>query len=280
MKFADDVLVADMESQDGSAVLAKELGARVVSFKDQGFVEPVRNEGIKRAKHDWVLVLDADEEISDNLKLWLQSFASTINGKQHPINGYYLPRKNIIFGHEMQGTGWWPDYQLRFFHRDFISWSDRIHEPPTVRGQVEYLKVDSERMIVHHNYQSVGQYLDRLNHYSTIMAEQRGHLKECDAEKVMMVWKDELFRRWFIGDAAVDGGLGVSLGLLQATSELATLLKRWEKRKFEEPDNTLPFLDVIRRFQQDMNYWIADYQVKHSTVPSSLWWRIRRKLKI
>lgn len=279
VKFADEVIVFDMESSDGSAALAKKMGVKVISFKDHGYVEAVRQQGISKAKHEWVLVLDGDESISDGLKQWLQSFASR-DSKPTDIKGYYLPRKNIIFGQEMRGTGWWPDYQMRFFHQQFLSWPTQIHQPPVVKGEVEYLKADAERCLIHHNYQSVSQYLHRLNNYSDIMAEQRGKIKQASLEDVFSSWKQEVFRRWFVNQAEVDGGRGLALGLLQGTSELATFLKQWEMAGFPETDQDQSFDQVIRLFQSDLNYWLADYHVKNSSGIGKIWWMIRRKLRI
>ena len=111
--FADEILVCDMYSDDNTAVIAKKLGAKVILHKRTGYVEPARNFAISKAENEWVLILDADEEIPNSLS---DKFLDIVN-KGGVATFVEIPRKNIIFGHWMKASMWWPDYHVRFFRK-------------------------------------------------------------------------------------------------------------------------------------------------------------------
>src|SRR5688572_7980444 len=114
--FADEILVCDMHSDDNTPLIAKKLGAKVIFHKRAGFVEPARNFAISKAEHEWVFVLDADEEVPDSLKGKLKE---VINGSG-VTTFVEIPRKNILFGRWMKASMWWPDYNIRFFKKGFV----------------------------------------------------------------------------------------------------------------------------------------------------------------
>src|SRR3989344_4736210 len=103
VKWASEVLVCDMYSDDKTVAIAKKLGARVVYHKKTGYVEPGRNFAISKTSCDWVLVLDADEEILEPLARRLEEMVK----KPIVSEAVDIPRKNIIFGKWMQASMWW-----------------------------------------------------------------------------------------------------------------------------------------------------------------------------
>lgn len=278
--FADEMLVVDMNSEDNTVSLAKKAGATVINYKSEhGYVEPARNFAISKAKGDWILILDADEELSEKTKEILKK---VIEKDQFDV--FYLPRKNIIFGKWIEHTGWWPDYQARLFRNGYIKWSDVIHSQPVAKGRLNYLPPKEEYAITHHNYTSVEQFLEKLNRYSTISS--RG-----DFAKVMSVpitpaqtlskFFEEFLSRYFAHDGINDGVHGAGLSLLQATYELSYFLKRWElgghpNASYDKGSG----IRQLRKFQKDLGFWIADYNAKNTAGLNQVYWRIRRWLKI
>jgi glycosyltransferase involved in cell wall biosynthesis len=110
VSWADEILVCDMHSEDNTALLAKKLGAIVFFHKRTGFVEPARNFAISKASHEWILVVDADEEVSDSLQEKLKDIIK----KNGVVTHVEVPRKNIIFAKWMKAAGclkglhtWW-----------------------------------------------------------------------------------------------------------------------------------------------------------------------------
>lgn len=277
-KFAEEIIVIDMKSSDDSKKIAKEYSAKVFEVEDSGFVETVRNFGINKATQDWVLLLDADEEISDGLKIWLESFLSSPTKKD--VSAFYFPRKNYIFGQEIRHTGWWPDYNLRFFKKGAVSWKEEIHSQPEIKGKAEHLPADSDRCLVHYNYKNVTQYIERMNRYTGITADQLGSKKSLSASELMQSFSDDFVRRMFKWDGVRDGGLGLSLSLLQGSYQLLVELKQWEKGKFfEKNSDEQETVAAINQFKKDLAYWIADWHVKNSSGLSKIGWVIRRKLR-
>jgi glycosyltransferase involved in cell wall biosynthesis len=276
-KFANEIIVVDMQSTDNSKEIAKKYTSKIYDFEDVGYVEPARNFALEKATHSWVFLLDADEEVSDALKQWLQSFL-TGQSQHKDVAGYFVPRKNFMFGKEVKHTGWWPDYQFRFFKKAKVSWSSEIHSTPQIDGKTEYLPADPKVCISHQNYKDVTQFIERMNHYSTIMAkEAKG--STISSQLLLETFTNEFCRRLFEWDGVKDGGLGAALSVLQSTSELSVKLKQWEKNDFKEKDaSEESTVQAVESMDRILRYWIADWYVKQETGLAKIIWMIRRKL--
>ncbi|MER3631985.1 MAG: glycosyltransferase family 2 protein [Blastocatellia bacterium] len=140
-RFADEIVVVDSGSTDLTREIAIELGARVLEREWNGFSE--QNFAISVAAFDWILSLDADERISPELRREIESLK--LSG---PLaKAYRIPRLSIYLGREIRHGGWYPDYQIRLFDRNFGKWNDRIvHESFTVgtlRGDILHFSVRS-----------------------------------------------------------------------------------------------------------------------------------------
>ncbi len=253
VKWADEILVCDMQSDDDTALIARKMGAVVIFHKRMGFVEPARNFAISKASHEWVLIVDADEEIPDSLAKYLQEMV------QKPIVSTFveIPRQNIIFNKWMKASMWWPDYNIRFFKKEAVTWSDHIHRPPKTEGQGLTLPGEERWAIIHHNYTSVSQFIDRLNRYSTIQAKE---LKQSGTE---FKWTDlltkpieEFLGRFFANRGFDDGLHGLILSLLQAFSFLVVYIKLWELNGFKEDQIKLSEVRIeTDKIGQQINYW-------------------------
>lgn len=255
--IADEIVVVDTDSTDKTAEIAKKLGARVFHHKNTGIVEPVRNFSISKAKGDWILLLDADEEIPQDL-------ASYINDaiKSTTIDYYRIPRRNIIFNKWIQSEHWWPDYVYRLFKKGFISWDDSIHSIPLTRGKGQDFPADESHSLIHHNYYTVSQFIVRMNRYTDHQLEQlvsQGH----NFSWIDIISKptDEFFTQYFARKGYKDGLHGLSLSLLQAFSMLVLFLKLWEKSSFV-PESVTPdqFNQQLTTYNQQLRWW--KYQAK------------------
>ena len=275
--FATEIIVVDMMSVDKTVQLAKKFTSHVFqASQDWDYVEPARNQALRKVSQPWVLILDADEEIP---ALLMKKVAALISEENADVTAYFLPRKNEIFGKFMTGTGWWPDYQLRLFKRGSVQWSDQIHSTPDVDGKTAYLEESAELAIVHHNFQHVSQFIDRLNRYTTIEASKKSkaNVKESD---VIGEFHSEFLRRLFQENGIDEGVHGVGLSVLQSTYRLVSTLKVWENSDFpvNKPDQASTIAE-LRKFQLELNYWIADWQVNNSRGLDQIAWKIRRKFR-
>ncbi len=272
--LADEIVVVDMESDDGSADLAKKYGAKVFTHKRLNYVEPSRNFAIGKATGDWILVLDTDEEILPPLAVRIKDIVD-----QNEYDYVRIPRKNLIFGHFMEHAHWWPDYNVRLFKKGSVVWSDVIHAVPSVKGKGLDLPAKEELAIVHYTYDSIEKYIEHLNRYTTVQAE----LKVKSGYKFR--WRDMLIRpaneflsRFFGDEGYKDGPYGLALSLMQSFSELAFYLKIWQAEKFK--DQQMPLTEVVaemRDRERDLHYWQGDSMYKEA---GRLKDRVIRKLRI
>lgn len=272
--IADEIIVCDENSTDNSIDLAKKYGAKVITHERVQYVELVRNFEVAKATGDWILVVDPDEEISDALG---KKILDVI--KDPKADYYYIPRKNIIFGKWMVNSRWWPDMNLRLFKRGSVSWTDVIHKQPLAKGVGLSFAVEEDLAIIHHHYDSVEQYIERMNRYTTQQAKAKV------AEDYEFKWQDlinkpvdEFLSRYFFGKGYKDGIHGLALSLLQAFSELVVYLKIWQDLKFK--DGQISVTDAISHLklkEKDIHYWQNDTLYKET---GSLSARLKRKLRV
>ncbi|MBD3279771.1 MAG: glycosyltransferase [Candidatus Pacebacteria bacterium] len=282
VKWCDQIVVVDMQSTDKTLEIVKKYTDQVFTTKDAGYVEPARNLAISKAQHDWVLLIDADEELPVSLKKHLQALMD--KPALDLVAGYYLPRQNIIFNKTMKGTGWWPDYQLRFFQKDQVFWPKTIHAEPKITGEVKYLPAKPAYALIHHHYQTIEQYLKRLDRYTSLEAQGikavNKPVKLNEAE-FLQSFLAEFLQRLFAQQGLEEGMHGTGLALLQSMYQLVVKLKLWQDQGFKtQANDPQAAVQVLQQFQQDLNYWLADWQLKQATGWQKLWLRIKRKYRL
>lgn len=257
--FADEVVVCDMYSDDQTVEMAKKAGAKVYQHQKEDYVEPARNFAISKATGDWILILDPDEEIPDFLKNTLKEIASS--GEFDFVS---LPRKNIVFGKWLQHSRWWPDNNIRFFKKGKVKWTSIIHQPPETIGEGLILEAKEENALIHYHYESIEQFLNRLNRYtkvqSKLLIEDGYNFSWTDLIKKPA---DEFFSRYFFGNGYKDGLHGLALASMQAFSELVLYLKVWDKQGFGEQDISVKeTVKVMKQTEKALHFWEADTLIK------------------
>lgn len=273
--WADEIIVCDMYSEDDTAVVAKKMGAKILLHKNMGYVEPARNFAISKAEHEWVLVVDADEEIPETLADKIKEIVE----KTDVVTHVEIPRKNIIFGQVMKASMWWPDYHVRLFKKGYVVWGDKIHSKPKVEGQGLKLPEEERWAIIHYHYTNISQYIDRMNRYTGIEAR---YLANSGYE---FDWKDmirkplgEFLGRYFANRGFQDGLYGLALSLLQAISFLIVYLKVWEKQGFKKQEVVLSQVkDVVGEGGKELGYWFKYGNLSKDPLRAFLQ-RIKNKL--
>lgn len=126
VRWADEILVVDSKSTDRTREIAESCGARVIVRAWSGFAAQ-KQFAATEASHDWILSLDADERVSDELR----DSVITLEGSDEDslADGYLISRRSFYMGRWIKGGGWYPDYQLRFYNRSRGSWHGAyVHE--------------------------------------------------------------------------------------------------------------------------------------------------------
>src|SRR3990167_7345292 len=162
LDFVDEIIVVDMASTDDTKKIAKQYGALVYDHPYVGYVEPARNFALAKASGNWVLIIDADERIPRSLAAKLVDIAA--NDEADFVR---VPRKNLVFGQWLKYSRWWPDYNIRFFKKGYVTWQDTIHSVPITEGIGMNLDPEPEYAIIHHHYRSIDEYITRMMRYTT-----------------------------------------------------------------------------------------------------------------
>ncbi len=255
------IVVVDDATSDRSETVAKQLGATVYTYPHAGIVEPMRNFAIEKAKGDWILLLDADEEISPGLSSKIKELVAS--GDYEYVK---IPRKNIIFGKWIKSSHWWPDYVYRLFKKDKVSWQQNIHSHPNTLGKGLDLEAKEENVLIHHNYQSISQYVSRLNRYTDFQSQEKHSSGEkFSLQNLITKPVDEFLSQYFARSGHKDGLHGLALSLLQSFSEIVVFLKLWELEKFYEQEISLDDLKRLsKKNKASLNWWLHEDKIKNS----------------
>ncbi|HEX7594069.1 MAG TPA: glycosyltransferase family 2 protein, partial [Anaerolineae bacterium] len=221
--FADELLVLDDSSRDHTTDIARDMGARVENRRLDNFPNQ-RNAAIELARGEWIFFIDADERATPAVGREIQSLISNL---QSPIVGFWIPRRNIIFGKEIRYTGWSPDYQPRVLRKGRARFDParEVHELVQWEGEVGYLR----EPLIHYNYETLTQFREKQIKYTRYEAQ------VWYAEGKRARWRGligqplrEFLRRYISLRGWRDGGHGLLLSALMAYYAFVRQRMLWE----------------------------------------------------
>jgi len=161
--WADEIVVVDQGSTDGTAEIARAHGARVIEAPDWPGFGPQKNRALDACSGDWILALDADERVSAASQ---REIAAVLAAPAHDV--YELPRSSYYCGRFIAHGGWSPDYVRRLFRRGAARYSDaRVHETLVTDRPVGRLR----EPLVHYSFRTLEDVLVKMNRYSTDNAQ-------------------------------------------------------------------------------------------------------------
>ena len=167
-----EIIVVDSGSTDRTVEIAKSYGAKVYVEEWKGFAAQ-KNSAIDKAVGDWILSLDADEEVEKRLARAIHRILTLYPERRK--EGYWLRRKNLFLGRWIKHGGFWPDRKLRLFKRGRGQVQDRqVHETIRVDGstyELWHTKPFLRGALIHHSYPTLSDYIDHMNRYSSLGAE-------------------------------------------------------------------------------------------------------------
>jgi len=169
-----EIIVVDSGSTDQTVEIAKSFGAKVFVEEWKGFAGQ-KNSAIDKATGEWILSLDADEEVTNEMaRVFLLDALAMANSEAKPkpfpydLNGFRFRRRNYFLKRWVKHGGFWPDPKLRLFRRGSGRFEDRIvHEDLQVQGTIWRSKGE----LIHHSYPTLSDYIDHMNRYSSLGAE-------------------------------------------------------------------------------------------------------------
>jgi glycosyltransferase involved in cell wall biosynthesis len=229
--FADEILVIDSGSSDGTPDIARGKGVRVLTRAWTGYVDQ-KNFAAGEASHDWIFSLDADERITPVLAEEIRSVLAS----NPPYHGYRVPRVTFHLGRWIRTTDFYPDYQTRLYDRRFARWRGRyVHESVSVDGTSGYLKNDLQ----HYSFADLRDHIKRINHYSTLSAMQMYEEGRRTGPVEILVHPPAAFmRNYILRRGFLDGTAGLTISLMNAWSVGLKFMKLWELQR--NPKSQVP----------------------------------------
>lgn len=219
VRFADEVIVIDSGSTDQTVDIARKHGARIIHRAFDNF-SAQKNFAIQQAAHPWVLILDADEELTPALREEMKGVLQSPNAEA----GYWLHRTYHFMGKRIRYSGWQTDKVLRLFKRDQGHYTGLVHEKMNIDGSVGSLK----NKIEHYGYKSFDHYIQKMSHYKWLQAgELRRKSKPLNLFHFTVKPAFRFFSHYIIRLGFLDGTAGFILASLQAYGVFTRYVKYW-----------------------------------------------------
>jgi len=227
----DLLMLLDDRTSDDTARLAEAAGARVVISRFVNF-STQRNRALEAAGGEWVLFIDADERLTpaliEEIRQRLATFTPTLPPPvgEESIAGYWVARRNYMFGHWVRHAGWYPDYQLRLLRRTAARYDESraVHELAQLSGPDAKLR----EPLIHYNYETWAQFRAKQRYYTAFEARilhqqgQRARLRNFVLQPLR-----EFRRRYISLEGWKDGWLGLALALAMAWYEFRKYVMLW-----------------------------------------------------
>jgi glycosyltransferase involved in cell wall biosynthesis len=222
--WAEEIIVVDDESQDKTRQLAKK-------YTDKIFVRKMdiegrhRNWAYSQAKNEWVLSLDADERVTEELK----DEISKILSKDTEFSGFTIPRRNFLGDYWVRWGGEYPSAQLKLFKKDKFRWEEvQVHPRAFLEGKCGHLKND----IIHYSWRNFEHFFDKINSQTTLEAKKWISTKR-KMSGFHAFWRavDRFFRRFIRKKGYKDGFYGFMIAFADSLYQILSYAKYREMRQ-------------------------------------------------
>lgn len=225
IQWADEIVIIDAFSTDGTVDICRKYASRIYQLPWEGYFKQ-RQRTIDYAKGPWIFSIDADEVVSDELR---KEILMTITNTEK--SGFWVPRKTFYLERWINHSGWFPEYQMRLFKKDFAFIEQRkVHEGFSVQGDTGKLS----GVLYHYPYQTISHHLEKINHYTTLAVDEK--IQQRSGKPIH--WYHLLFnplstflRMFFVNKGYKDGFQGFILALFSAFYTQALYAKVWERSK-------------------------------------------------
>ena len=238
--WADEIVVVDSLSSDRTVELAHKYTSRVYQHEFPGSSKQVER-GIQYATYDWVMYIDADEEVSPELAGQIRD----VLRDPGDVVGYEILRKPSAFGRWIEHGGWFPDYPFRLFRKDsYTADHHEVHGGFNTTGKKGRL----DGLLFHHTYETIASYIQKMNDYTSLQVSNKlasdPHLHP--GRRRLILSPVSHFLRMFISKKGWrDGFHGFVLAMLDATYTMLLYAKIWEYQTRLAEGGTLPQVNNV-----------------------------------
>lgn len=218
VKWVDEIIFVDCDSKDNTVETARNYTSKIFHRENNPNLNVNKQFGIEQCQDDWILYLDPDEVITEELK---KEILAKIGNDVSGVNGYLIPRKNFYFGRFLRFGGKYPDYQLRLFRKGFAEFPCKnVHEKISVDGKISRLKFE----MIHYPYRDISDILKKSDFYTSRKAE---YLFKQNKKQRLFLLRPfvKFFRNFVLKLGFLDGFIGLVVAVMDAYNEFISLLK-------------------------------------------------------
>lgn len=224
LDFVDEIIIVDSGSQDKTIQIAQQFTDKIFIREFDNYVNQ-KNFCLSKAKHRWVLALDADEVITTKLKAEILLIL-----KNTPkYNAYYIPRLSFYLGRWIKHGGWYPNYQIRLFNKEQGIFSGLlVHETVQINGETTFLN----NPLLHYSYNNISEHVKTINRYSDLTALEKYKLGKKSGVALSIlesIWK--FFSMYILRFGFLDGKAGLVIAIMGSYYNFLKYIKLYELNK-------------------------------------------------
>ncbi|MCC6275830.1 MAG: glycosyltransferase family 2 protein [Leptospiraceae bacterium] len=222
LDFVDEIIIVDSHSTDKTLEIAKKYKAKIFLRNFDNYVNQ-KNFCLEQASNNWILAVDADEIVSQDLK---KEIIQLKEKNFSEFEAFYLPRLSFYLGKWIYHGGWYPNYQIRLFKKDNAKFEGQlVHEKVTTSGKLSYLK----NPLLHYSYKNISDHLKFIDKYSDLTAKERA--REEKSSSVLLAvgkafWK--FIWMYFFRLGILDGKVGLIIAILGSYYNFLKYVKVFE----------------------------------------------------
>ncbi|MGE0770162.1 MAG: glycosyltransferase [Cyclobacteriaceae bacterium] len=250
----DEIVVVDCFSTDGTKAICVEKGVRFIENEFQGFAHQ-KNFALSMAKHEYVLSLDADEYLSEELTTAILEVK-----RDFKYDGYLMNRLSSYAGEWIKSCGWYPDTKLRLWKRTKGTWiGESVHEKVHLEDGCTISRLEGD--LLHHAYDNITQFLEKIQRYSDIYAREHKHKIKSSGFKIFYKTAFAFVKSFFLKHGILDGYKGLLISACNANFVF------YKYAKLREANHHLTTSLIISTYNREDALELVLLSVLKQTVP-------------
>jgi (heptosyl)LPS beta-1,4-glucosyltransferase len=227
ISWADQVVVVDSGSEDATCEVATSAGAEVVSHAWEGY-SAQKSFAVGLTRHDWVLWLDADEEVSAPLAASIRLAMDRQASRLDRCHAYALNRRTCYLGRFLRFGGWYPDRKVRLFHKGSAEFDGRaVHEDLVVDGEIGFLPGD----LFHYTYRDLTHHIRKTHEFAEVWARERADQRPVRGWELVVHPAAKAVKSYFVRGGFLEGWRGM---LLAGMASYSVWLKYALLKEYQE----------------------------------------------